>query len=89
MNSENVFAFIGGFCTAGLISIMSVIVWYLPIPTEKSKEILCKIQQSTNIVEALKKENLIIRGVNYGTEADTAEIVVEHDFLYKNSKREY
>lgn len=89
MNSENVFAFIGGICTAGVISIILVFIWFTPSCTVKTKEIICKLQQSTNLVEVLKKENLIIRDVNHGTEFDTVEIVVEYDFLHKNSKREY
>jgi hypothetical protein len=54
--------------------------------TEISDEILEKINQSTNIVEALKKENLIIKRTVSGVKPDTVEIVVEYDFLYKNSR---
>jgi hypothetical protein len=87
MDSEKVSVFFGGFFTAGLISVILMFVFFAPISTETTKEIINKVQQSTNIVEALKKEHLIIRDVNYGTKDDTAEIVVEYDFLYKNSRR--
>jgi hypothetical protein len=55
--------------------------------TNISDEILEDISQSTNIVEALKKENLVLVRAVSGYERDTVEIVVEYDFLYKNSKR--
>jgi amino acid permease len=87
MDSENVSAFFGGFFAAGIISIILMFVFFGPVSTETTKEIINKVQQSTNIVEALKKEHLIIKDVNYGSKADIAEIVVEYDFLYKNSKR--
>jgi hypothetical protein len=87
MDSENVSAFFGGFFTAALIAIILMFVFFAPISTETTKEIINTIQQSTNIVEALKKEHLIIRDVNGGNKDDTVEIVVEYDFLYKNSKR--
>jgi hypothetical protein len=87
MDSEKVSAFLGGFFAAGIISIILLFVFFAPVSTETSREIINKVQQSTNIVEALKKEHLIIREVNYGTKDDTAEIVVEYDFLYKNSRR--
>jgi hypothetical protein len=56
------------------------------VSTDISREIINRVQQSTNIVEVLKKEHLIIRDVNHGTDSDTVEIVIEYDFLYKNSK---
>lgn len=87
MDSENVPAFFGGFFTAVIIALFSVFIFFAPSHSEITKEIANNIHHSTNIVEALKKEHLIIRDVNYGTTDDTAEIVVEYDFLYKNSKK--
>jgi amino acid permease len=87
MDSEKVSAFFGGFFTAALIFIILMIIFFLPTSSEITRDIMNKVQQSTNIVEALKKEHLIIRDVNWGTKDDTAEIVVEYDFLYKNSMR--
>ena len=87
MDSKQVSAFFGGFFTAGLISIIFMAAFFAPTSSETTKEIMNKVQQSTNIVEALQKEHLIIRDVNWGTKDDAAEIVVEYDFLYKNSKR--
>ena len=87
MDSENVSAFFGGFFAAVIISLTLLFVFFAPTSSETTKEIINKVQQSTNIVEALKKEHLIIRDVNWGTKDDTAEIVVEYDFLYKNSKK--
>ena len=86
MNSEQIAAFVGGFFTAALIAILTAI-YFLPSPTEMTHDLMDSVQQSTNIVEALKKEHLIIRDVNCGRADDTVEIVVEYDFLYKNSKR--
>ena len=87
MDSEQVSAFFGGFFVSGIISIILLFIFFAPVSTETSREIINKVQQSTNIVEALKKEHLIIRDVNYGTKVDTVEIVVEYDFLHKNSKK--
>lgn len=86
MDSENVSAFFGGFFAAVIISIILWFMFIAPLSTETSREIINKVQQSTNIVEALKKEHLIVRDVNYGADGDTVEIIVEYDFLYKNSK---
>jgi hypothetical protein len=77
--------FFMGFMLAAIISVILGIILLVRPHTEISQEILRNIQQSTNIVEALKKENLVIRKVWSGSEADTVEIVVEYDFLYKNS----
>ena len=75
-------------CIFGLICIiMTGIIIQIRPNTEISQEILRNVQQSTNIVEALKKENLVIRKLYSGSENDTVEIVVEYDFLYKNSKK--
>jgi hypothetical protein len=87
MNSETVSAFFGGFFTAVIIALFTLFAFFAPSQSEITKEIANNIHQSTNIVEALKKEHLIIRDVNYGTIEDTAEIVVEYDFLYKNSNK--
>lgn len=86
MDSENVYAFFGGFCAALLISLLLVFAFFKPSYSEMTKEIVNRVQQSTNIVEALKKEHLIIRHVCLGIDDDTAKIIVEYDFLYKNSK---
>ncbi len=87
MDSENVSAFFGGFFVAAIIAIILMFAFFAPVSTETTKEIKNTVQHSTNIVEALKKEHLIIRDVNSGTDGYTVEIVVEYDFLYKNSKR--
>ena len=87
MDNEQASTFFAGFVTAGIISVILMFVFFAPLSTETTREIINKVQQSTNIVDALKKEHLIIRDVNYGTKADMAEIVVEYDFLYKNSMR--
>lgn len=87
MDSENVSAFFGGFFVAGIIAIILIFVFFAPISSETTREIISNVQQSTNIVEALKKEHLVIRDVNCGIDTDTVEIVVEYEFLYKNSKR--
>lgn len=87
MDGEKVFAFFGGFFVAAIIAIILIIVFSIPISSKTTREIISNIQQSTNIVEALKKEHLVIRDVNSGTDDDTVEIVVEYDFLYKNSER--
>ena len=79
--------FFMGFVLAALISVVTGIFLIVRPNTEISQEIVRNIQQSTNIVEALKKENLVIRRVYGGSDADTVEIVVEYDFLYKNSMR--
>lgn len=79
--------FFMGFLLAAIISIVLGIILLVRPHTEISQEIVRNIQQSTNIVEALKKENLVIRKVYSGSDADTVEIVVEYDFLYKNSMR--
>ena len=76
-----------GFVFAALISIATAIFLSVRPNTEISQEIVRNVQQSTNIVEVLKKENLVIRNVRGGSKADTVEIIVEYDFLYKNSKR--
>ena len=76
-----------GFLLATVISVIIGIVLIVRPDTEISQEIVRNIQQSTNIIDALKKENLVIRKVYSGSEADTVEIVVEYDFLYKNSTR--
>jgi hypothetical protein len=86
MNTENVAAFVGGFFTASLIAIITFIC-FLPFPTEITHELIDRVQQSTNIVEALKKEHMIIRDVDWGRANDTVEIIVEYDFLYENSKK--
>lgn len=87
MDSENVSAFIGGFITAALIAIVLMIVCIVPFPSTTSHEIMDRVQQSTNIVEALKKEHLVIRDVGWGKADNTVEIIVGYDFLYENSKR--
>ena len=79
--------FFMGFLLAAIISVITGIILLVRPHTEISQEILRNVQQSTNIVEALKKENLVIRKVYSGSESDTVEIVVEYDFLYKNSIR--
>lgn len=79
--------FFAGFFLASLILVITGIFLTVRPNTKISQEIVRNIQQSTNIVEALKKENLVIRKVYGGLEADTVEIVVEYDFLYKNSIR--
>ena len=87
MDSENVSTFFAGCFASAIIAIIVMFILFTPISTETTREIVNKVQQSTNIVEALKKEHLIIRDINYGTDIDTVEITVEYDFLYKNSKR--
>lgn len=87
MDSEQIFTFIGGFLTAAIIAIISMVVCVVQFPTEISQEIMDSVKQSTNIVEALKKEQLIIKDVGWGNDDDTVKIIVEYDFLYKNSKR--
>ena len=84
MDSENVSAFFAGFFTAAIISIILMVICVVPFPTSTAHETMDRIQQSTNIVEALKKEHLIIRDVDWGKENDTVEIIVKYDFLYKN-----
>ena len=79
--------FFGGFFTATVIFCIILVACFAPTSFEISKEIVNNVQQSTNIVETLKKEHLVIRDVKLGTEADTAEIIVEYNFLYKNSKK--
>lgn len=79
--------FFMGFFLAAIIAIVINVLCIVRPHTEISQEILRNIQQSTNIVEALKKENLVIRSANTGKDADTVELVVEYEFLYKNSKR--
>lgn len=79
--------FFMGFLLAALISVVTGAFLIAKPNTKISQEIVRNIQQSTNIVEALKKENLVIRTVYGGSEADTVELVVEYDFLYKNTKR--
>jgi hypothetical protein len=86
MDSENVSTFFGGFFTAVIISIILMVIFVVPFPTSTARETMDRIQQSTNIVEALKKEHLVIRDVDWGKEDDTVEIIVKYDFLYKNSK---
>lgn len=76
-----------GFLLATVISVVIGIILIVRPDTKISQEIVRNIQQSTNIVDALKKENLVIRKAYGGSEADTVEIVVEYDFLYKNSMR--
>jgi hypothetical protein len=73
---------------AGLVIGVLICLFFTARPyTEISDEILKDISHSTNIVEALKKENLVLVRTVTGHERDTAEIVVEYDFLYKNSKK--
>ena len=79
--------FFTGFMLAAIISLIVGIFLIARPHTKISQEIVRNIQQSTNIVEALKKENLVIRKVYGGSDADTVEIVVEYDFLYRNSMR--
>jgi hypothetical protein len=86
MDSENVAAFVGGFFAAVIASLISVFIFFAPVSTDISRDIINSVQQSTNIVEALKKEHLIIRDISHGTDSDTVELVIEYDFLYKNSK---
>jgi hypothetical protein len=86
MDSENVAAFVGGFFTAVIVSLILVFIFFAPVSTDISRDIINSVQQSTNIVEALKKEHLIIRDISHGTDSDTVELVIEYDFLYKNSK---
>jgi hypothetical protein len=75
-----------GFMLAALVSVITGIFLLVRPNTKISQEIIRNIQQSTNIVEALKKEHLIIRDISHGTDSDTVELVIEYDFLYKNSK---
>ena len=79
--------FFSGFMVAVICSVVIGIIIAIKPHTEISREIMSHVQQSTKIVDALKKENLVIRGVYSVSEADTVEIVVEYDFLYKNSKK--
>ena len=83
---DNVQHFLMGFVLAAVISVMTGLFLVVRPNTEISQEIVRNIQNSTNIVDALKKENLVIRKVYDGSEADTVEIVVEYGFLYKNSR---
>ena len=83
---DNIEYFLMGFVLAAMLSLMTGLFLILRPNTEISQEIVRNIQQSTNIVDALKKENLVIRKVYDGSEADTVEIVVEYGFLYKNSR---
>ena len=85
MDSEKVSAFFCGVFLTAVISFVVAIFILIRPNTEISQEILRDVQQSTIIVEALKKENLVIRDVYGGSEADTVEIIVEYDFLYKKS----
>lgn len=85
MNDER--CFFAGFALATIISVVIGIMLLVRPNTKISQEIVRNVQQSTNIVEALKKENLTIRNVRGGFEDDTVEIIVEYDFLHKNSKR--
>lgn len=87
MDSEQISAFSGGFFIAAIIFITLMAIFFTPSSSDIKREIMNKVQQSTNIVEALKKEHLIIRDVNWGNTDDAVEIIVEYDFLYKNSKR--
>ena len=87
MNSEKVSAFFCGFFTAGIIFIITLFAFFAPISTETTREIIHTVQQSTNIVEALKKEHLVIKDVNHGADTGTVEIIVDYDFLYKNSNK--
>ena len=86
MDGDTVGVFFGGFFAAVIISLILVFTFFAPSYTEMTQEIVNKVQQSTNIVEALKKEHLIIRHVGWGTDDNTAKIIVEYDFLYKNSR---
>lgn len=86
MDSEKVSSYFCGFFTAAIIFIIVLFV-LAPTSSETTREIIHTVQQSTNIVEALKKEHLIIRDVNHGTDGNTVKLVVEYDFLYKNSKK--
>ena len=79
--------FCAGCLAAGIMAIAIGICCAIRPNTKISQEIVRNVQQSTNIVEALKKENLVIRNVCGGSEADTVEIIVEYDFLYKNSNK--
>jgi hypothetical protein len=79
--------FFMGFALAAVFSVIIGIFLIVRPDTKISQEIVRNIQQSTNIVDALKKENLVIRKAYGGSEADTVEIVVEYDFLYKNSMK--
>ena len=54
--------------------------------TKISQEIINTINHSTNIVDVLKKENLVIKTVRNGYDPDTVEIIIEYDFLFKNNK---
>lgn len=87
MDSENVIAFIGGFFVATIVAIILMVVCVIPFPSTISHEIMDRVQQSTNIVEALKKEHLVIRDVGWGKADNTVEIIVGYDFLYENSKK--
>lgn len=80
-------SFFMGFVLATIISVVIASILVFKPNTEISQEIVKNIQKSTNISDAFKKENLVIRKVYDGSEADTVEIIVEYDFLYKNSKR--
>ena len=87
IDDKQLSAFFGGFLTTGIISIILMAAFFAPTSSDTTEEIMNKVRQSTNIVEALKKEHLIIRDVNWGTKDGAAEIIIEYDFLYKNSMR--
>ena len=79
--------FFMGFLSATMILVIIGLFLLVRSNTEISQDIIRNIQQSTNIVETLKGENLIIRNVRGGLENDTVELIVEYDFLYKSSKK--
>lgn len=85
MDSKIACAFVGG---CGLLILMLMFAFSRPSYSEMTKEIVNRVQQSTNIVEALQKENLVIRKVHGGSEADTVEIIVEYNFLHKTKRND-
>ena len=84
MNDSESF-FLGLAVATTIFLIIGILILIRP-NTQISQEIMRTVERSTNIVEALKNENLVIKEVCSGSKDDTVEIVVEYDFLYKNSK---
>lgn len=84
---KNLCLFVVGFVLGFVFGCLTCVIFMARPYTEISDEIVKDISQSTNIVEALRKENLVLVSAVSGYERDTAEIVVEYDFLYKNSRK--
>lgn len=75
-----------GFILGCFFTIVTSIVIFSKPNTKTTQEIIDNIKHSTNIVNVLKNENYIIKDVVGGYEADTVEIIIEYDFLFKNKK---